>query len=276
MQWTMINGEFHEAAKASLHIQDLSIQRGYGVFDFFKVQDSQPLFLEDHLKRFYHSASFMHIPLDAEELLKEQIFVFIRKNSITSCGIRLTLTGGYSNDGYTLGKPNLIINSIPIQQPTAEAFQKGISLMTFEYNRQFPSVKTIDYMMAVWLQKRTRQEKADDVLYYKNDSFTECPRSNFFLVIKDGVVITPSDGILSGITRKKILELAKGLFDVQTRMITREDIHNAKEAFITSTTKIILPVNRIDKKIFHTPGEVTTKIHGLIMKLQQEAVHASA
>jgi len=271
----MINGKFYEASKASLHIQDLSIHRGYGVFDFFKIYRSQPLFLDDHLQRFYHSASAMHLPLVEEQKLKEAIHIFIRKNSMTYGGIRLTLTGGYSGDGYSLSTPNLIITGVLYQQPAPELFEKGISLMTFEYQRQFPAVKTIDYMMAIWLQDRIRDVGADEVLYHYNHSYTECPRSNFFLVNDNGVLMTPSENILPGITRKKILEMAPGSFEVQTRMITSSDIHEAKEAFITSTTKMILPVNRIDAKKFLVPGEVTKKIQHLLQKLHNDSIHAS-
>lgn len=275
IQWTLINGEFFEASKASLHVQDLSIQRGYGVFDFFKIYRSQPLFLDDHLKRFYNSAATMHLPLIEEQKLREQIQTFIVKNSMTSGGIRLTLTGGYSNDGYTFNSPTLIITGFLFQQPSPETFEKGISLMTFEYQRQFPAVKTIDYMMAIWLQKKLKEVQADEVLYFNNNFYTECPRSNFFLVRSDGVVITPSDNILHGITRKKILEMAPGTFDVQTGMITSTDIHDAKEAFITSTTKMVLPVNRIDRKKFNAPGEVTKKIQSVLYRLQHDSIHAS-
>ena len=90
-------------------------------------------------------------------------------------------------------------------------FEKGIELVTWPHQRQLPAVKSIDYVMAIWLQPWMKKNGADDVLYHNNGTVTECPRANFFLVMEDGRLVTPAENILEGVTRKKLLDLEKYL-----------------------------------------------------------------
>lgn len=106
--------------------------------------------------------------------------------------------------------------------------------------------------MAVWLQDKIRESGASDVLYHYNDLITECPRANFFMVNSSNVLITPANYILKGITRQQILEIAAGEMKVEERDIRKEEIFDAKEVFITSTTRHLLPVKSIDGKIIGT------------------------
>ena len=91
------------------------------------------------------------IQLSREEL-KDIIYQLIQKNQLPDGGIRLTLTGGYSTDGYEIASPNLIISQHPLQKPSKELFQQGLKLITYPFQRQLAHVKTIDYLMAIWLQ----------------------------------------------------------------------------------------------------------------------------
>ena len=116
-----------------------------------------------------------------------------------------------------------------------------------EYQRQLPHVKTTDYIMAVWLQPWMKENNADDILYHNNGLITECPRSNFFMITKENILVTPKEKILHGITRKKIITIAKKLgIEIQERDIQLNEITEIKEAFITSSTKRMLPICKID------------------------------
>ena len=266
--FTLINGEFFNKATASVLITDLSIQRGYGIFDFFKTINKRPIFLEDHLDRFFFSVSEMNLKSDLKrDHLKKFINQLIEKNNILNSGVRITLTGGYSEDGYSIAKPNLIISQSPFESNKSD-FNKGIKLMTHEHQRQLPHVKTIDYLYAIYLQRLIKEKKADDVLYHNQSEITECPRANFFVITQNNEVITPAKNILRGITRKKILNFSQ-LVNIREGLITIKDIENAKEAFVTSTTKNVLPVLKIDNKLIGNgkPGEITTKISGKLMEL---------
>jgi branched-chain amino acid aminotransferase len=248
-KFTIVNQEFLPAETASVLITDLAIQRGYGIFDFFKTIDGRPIFLEDHLDRFYNSAAAMRLPVDLNrEELKTLLLQLIEKNSIADSGIRITLTGGYSPDGYAIAKPNMIITQTEMVL-SKQISLDGISLITHQYQRQLSHAKTLDYLMAVWLQPIIKEKGADDVLYHNNGIVSECPRANFFIIDQSGHIVTTRDNLLKGIIRKHVLEIADGLNLLQHRDITLDDLKNCKEAFITSSTKNILPVTKIDGRV---------------------------
>ena len=250
-KWVFLNNDFVKEEKSFLHFRDLSFQRGYGIFDFFRLVGNKPLFLTHHLDRFFFSASEMHllVPFDRAQL-KAIISNLIEKNNLPESGIRLSLTGGYSEDGFRLGKSNFLISQHQFAPPTDEQRKAGIKLVSYPYQRQLPQVKTIDYLMAIWLQPLRIDNKADDILYYQNGMVSECPRSNFFLVTSDGKIATPSENVLKGITRNKLLEIASKHYHVEERRVSIDEIKSAREAFTTSTTKQILPICQIDDIIF--------------------------
>lgn len=249
--WVFFQDHFIEEEKALIHFKDLSFQRGYGAFDFFRLVGNSPLFLDDHLDRFYASASGMHLPVTLErETLKKAIYGLILKNNLPNTGVRLSLSGGYSGDGFNIGTPNLLLSQHTFAPPTDEQVQKGIRLFSYNYQRSLPHIKSIDYLIAVWLQPKRLEAGADDILYIKDGWVSECPRSNFFLITGDNKLVTPAAEALAGVTRKKVIELAKKSFVVEERPVSAEEFKTAKEAFITSTTKQILPVSAIDDTVF--------------------------
>jgi branched-chain amino acid aminotransferase len=266
MKQAFVNDRFLTEELALIHFRDLSIMRGYGIFDFFRLVGNTPLFLDDHLNRFYESAEQMRLPIrEVKQELKDIISKLVNSNNLPDSGVRLTLTGGYSEDGYSISEPNLIISQHTFKPPDKEQRSTGIKLMTFPHQRQLPQVKTIDYLMPIWLQPLIRQGDADDVLYYDKEIVTECPRNNFFIVTEDNQVLTPAMNMLKGITRMKLLHYAAPYFEVKETNISIEDIRNAKEAFVTSTTKGILPVSQVDDKQF-TSGSVTVKLQEIWSK----------
>ncbi|OJW53174.1 MAG: hypothetical protein BGO55_07975 [Sphingobacteriales bacterium 50-39] len=264
-----VNDEFIPASKASLLVGDLAIQRGYGIFDFCKALHHTPIFLDEHLHRFAHSAGRLRLPIRPKKEIALVIHQLINKNNIPHSGIKLTLTGGYSPDGYTLAQPNLVITQTPLHPPTPDTFEKGIRLVTYPHIRQMPDVKTIDYLMAIWLQPYIREKNADDVLYHRDGLMSECPRSNFFIVTKDDTVVTPDENILKGVIRGKVLELAQQIGTIEERSVSLEDVRNAREAFITSTTKHIIPVLQIDGRPVGDgfPGAVSRHLRTQLDKL---------
>ncbi len=270
-QWAFLNNDFVRDQHAVLHYRDLAFQRGYGVFDFLKVRNGQPVFFEDHIDRFFYSSGQLHLNIShTREELDLIVRELIGRNEVNDCGIRFSLTGGYSEDGYLPAKPNLVISVHQFNLPATGAFQKGIRLMSHAYQRQLPHIKTIDYLMAVMLQPRLKEMQADDILYHHKGSITECPRANFFIVTADNVLVTPSHNILKGITRKKILKAASSFMEVEERLLQMDELKSAREAFITSTTKMVLPVDRVDDISFGAERVVASKLNDHLMKLQGE------
>ena len=119
---------------------------------------------------------------------------------------------------------------------------KGLYLITEEYVRELPTAKSINYLMGVYLQQKVKDAGADDVLYVKNGFISELPRSNVFIVSKENELITPDSNVLHGVTRKHILQLASKVLTVKEQPVQLDELLNANEVFVSSTTKRLLPV----------------------------------
>ncbi len=271
--YTYLQNKIVPAEKAFLHVRDLSIQRGYGVFDFFKIKDGHPFFLNDYLERFYNSAKIMHLTVPhSHEELESIIYQLIQKNNIEESGIKIILTGGYSEDGYQPAEPNLILTQHPLTLPAKEQIEKGVKIIAHDYVRDLPAAKTINYSMGIWLINQVKIQQAYDVLYYQNNIVSEFPRCNFFIVKKDNTVVTPVDRVLHGITRKNILKLAAHRYKAEEGIITLDDIREAKEAFLTSTTKRIVPIVQINNTLINDgkPGAVSLSLLEDLITLEQD------
>jgi len=254
-----VNDSLIPSDEANLNVSDLAIQRGYGIFDFFKTIDGKPVSLEDHLDRLYRSAVLMRLEFkQSRDEVMGKIIRLIENNNLKDSGIKMILTGGFSPDGFNIAEPNLIISQQAFEIPRTMS-EKGISILTHEYQRQFSNAKTLDYLQAIWLQPILKEKKADDVLYYSNGLIRECPRANIFIVTKDQKVLTPESGMLKGVTRKHVLEIAGARYVTEARDVSLEELRNAGEVFITSTTKNILPVVQVDGYVIGdgNPGEVS-------------------
>ena len=275
MKFFAVNGEVTPVDKAQLHVSDLAFLRGYGLFDFFRVKGGVPLFLEDYLTRFYRSAELLglDVPLSKADL-EALIMKLLEANGEPDANVRLLLTGGYSDDGFTPAEPNLVVLQHERKDYDSKLFEQGAKLITHEYVRDLPEVKSINYATAVRLIPAMKRADAIEVLYHSNGRVAETSRANVFIVNEAGTLVTPAEGILAGITRRRILELAE--IEVETRAMTLEEVRSAREVFITSTTKGAMPIVEIDgQKIGDgKPGEVTKRLGERFEQRIEAYVHA--
>lgn len=265
------DGNIIPTASATIHPMDLGLIRGFGIFDFFRTSGYTPLFLEHYLDRFIASAETTHLPLSySRDELRKIIRDLIKKNDLADGGIRMVLTGGISENHFSPAEGKLFIFAEALSLPSEEKYQQGIKLLTLEYVRPIADIKTTNYTLPVWHSVNWRRLGAEDVLYHWNGMVSESSRSNFYIV-KNGTIHTPDQHILMGVTRKKILELAG---NAVIRPITLEEVWEADEAFISSTTKVLLPVTQLDERKIGNgkPGPVTLGILEKFRKLEKETV----
>jgi len=260
MEYQIINGEVLSQEDAKIPTNDLGMLRGYAIFDYFRVLEGKPVFCDDHLSRLFHSLDVMDLELTySMEELKEMIAELIAKNEASEAGFRILVTGGFAEDGYTPKSPNLfmMMHALPRYDPTVS--EKGSKLLTSQFQRVMPSVKTTIYVQSIHFAKKMKKEGAIEVLYHWDGNITECSRSNIFFVDKDDTIITPKHGVLKGITRKHTLEIAKGKYKVEMRPVHMDEIPSMKEIFITSTTKAVMPIVQIDDMVIGDgkPGPVS-------------------
>lgn len=262
--WAFINHQFVKIEQAVLPVSDLAIQRGYGVFDFFRTVGNVPLFIDHHLDRLQHSASVLRLQLPyGKNELKKIVHELISKNDLSSSGIRITVTGGNAIDTYTPTTPNIIITQSILTMDEVFDASKGLHVITEEYVRELPTVKSINYLMGVYLQQKVNEAGANDVLYVKNGIISELVRSNVFVVTADNKLITANEHVLYGITRKHILQLAAEVMEVNEQAVSLNDVLSAKEVFVSSTTKRLMPVFSVDGKLIGEgkAGVITTQLY---------------
>ncbi|MEJ7644597.1 MAG: aminotransferase class IV [Chryseolinea sp.] len=272
--WSFVVDKFVTEEAAFLNISDLALQRGYGIFDFFKVKGQHAFFIEDHLDRFFNSARIMKLAMPhSRNELRSIIATLTEKNALGQSGIKMILTGGYSEDGYTPARPNLLLTQHSLTLTSTDQIAEGVSIITYPYSREFPEAKTINYSMGIWILDHLKIAGAADVLYFQGETVSEFPRCNIFIVTHDDVILTPGDRILNGITRKNIIKLgAANQYVIREANVTRNEVYEAKEVFLTSTTKRIVPVKSVDGRIIGAgmAGTITQRLFKDLLFLEEQ------
>ena len=242
-----INGKIIVQEKASLGVMDLAVLRGYGIFDYFLFKYGRPLLEEQYLERFYNSAQKMGLePTLNRQELSRHLRELIAANGEDKGAVRLVLTGGYAPDGYTPGDPNLIVLQHAYPNYPESYFTQGVGLISHNFQREWPEVKTINYLTGIKLLPEIRKAGALEVLYHHNGELRESVRSNVFILNDKEELITPDSDILFGITRDSIFQAAEGLLPITLRKVSMEEVHSAREVFLTGSNKSAMPVVRID------------------------------
>jgi branched-subunit amino acid aminotransferase/4-amino-4-deoxychorismate lyase len=259
MEHCYINGTIKPYKECHLHISDLLIQRGYGVFDFFRVREGEIPWLEDYTDRLFNSIRYAGIesPVTRHEFL-EAIDNLKQLNQSENSAFKVLVTGGYSEDlGTVSGHPNMLILHTSWSPLPAKTRQQGVALISDEFIRPNPEIKTMYYFNSLRLRRKMTEYGAADVLYHQ-DLVTETSRASIFCV-RDGKIFTPAKNILEGITRKQVM---RQFPEIEARDIRFDDFLQMDEVFITSTTRDITPVVSIDGKTIgnQTPGPVTREL----------------
>jgi len=269
--WWYINGQWVHPDNATISINDVGVLRGYSVFESLRTYDRRPFHLDQHMTRLFRSARLidMDIPWSAQ-YIAEIVRDVIARNTYQHAAIRLLVTGGESEDGILpSGIPTLAVLITPLKERDMEQFAKGCKLITTRLQRNAPEAKTANYIAAVRALKEAVRRGATDALFVnERDHVLEATRSNFF-IFRGNTLVTPNRGILLGITRNVVLELARGKFPIEERPILLDELALADEAFITSSSKEITPVIQIDDRIIGDgkPGQRTYQLEQLFIEM---------
>jgi branched-chain amino acid aminotransferase len=262
--WWYIGGQWVHPDKATISINDMAVLRGYSVFESLRTYNFRPFHLDEHLERLYRSAIMidMEIPWSSKQVA-DIVREIIARNTYQNASIRLLVTGGESEDGILpSSNPLLVVMITPLGERDMEQFSRGSKLITTKLQRISPEAKTANYIAAVRaLKEASRRNAADALFVNEREHVLEATRSNFF-IFRGDTLVTPRRGILIGITRNIVLELAQSLYGVEERPILLEELALADEAFITSSAKEITPVVQIDDLIIGNgkPGPRTYQL----------------
>lgn len=249
--WWYIGGQWVHPDEATISINDMAVLRGYSVFESLRTYNFRPFHLDEHLERLYRSAIMidMEVPWSSKQIA-DIVREIITRNTYQNASIRLLVTGGESEDGILpSGNPLLVVMITPLGERDMERFARGSKLITTKLQRISPEAKTANYIAAVRaLKEASRRNAADALFVNEREHVLEATRSNFF-IFRGDTLVTPRRGILIGITRNIVLELAQSLYVVEERPILFEELALADEAFITSSAKEITPVVQVDDLI---------------------------
>ena len=256
------NGELLRYEDATLHISDLAFQRGYGVFDFFRSREGSIPWFEDYIERLFKSMNLAGIEADMDrETFRSIIRTLQERNNLENGAFKVIVTGGYSDNLESVSGPaNVLIMNIPWIRPSRETYEKGVNLISENFVRPNPEIKTLYYLNTLRLQKKLKEYHAVDVAFH-TDSISEASRANLFFV-KKGKIQTPSSNILNGITRKQVLALSP---DISIADIPAKSLFDFDEMFMTSTSRDITPVVQVDGKAIGKgiPGPVTRDLQAI-------------
>lgn len=259
-----VNGAFTPASQAAIGLNDLGLVRGYGVFEVLRTYGECPFGLRAHLDRLAYSAAQIELALPAPLPEIEAIVMeTLARNAARDVTIRIIVTGGASSS-FLMPEdhPTLLVMLAPVKPYAAQMYADGAALITVDAARFMPTVKSLNYIPAIIGQRKARAAGAIEALYCDAAGvITECTTSNFF-IFKGDQLITPAQDVLPGVTRAAALEVAGDLFAIVTRPIQRDELAEADEAFITSTTKEIMPIVRVDAQSIGAgrPGARTQRL----------------
>ena len=232
-----------------------------GAFESIRSYDGKIFCLDEHVKRLYDSCRSLSIKIDSSPLkIKNMVKDVLTKSKIKNAYIRISAQSD--------GKIDVIVKEF---KPYPENyFKNGVKVMTVPEARNIhtaldPKIKSSDFLNGILAKISTQKDDIFEAIILNSDGFVaECTVSNIFMV-KDKKLFTPApySGILEGVTRKVVLDLAKksGIKTQQT-IFTRHDLYNADEVFLTNTSVEIMPVVEIDKRAISgaRPGEITKKL----------------
>jgi len=243
-----LDGQYLPAEQAMIPVDDLAVVRGIGVFDLLRTYGGKPMFLKEHVSRLFASARQINLDLPwSHEQVCQIALETLRRNEVDEANIRMIATGGSSADFITpQGRPRLLVLVTPLPKLPRWWYEKGIKVITMRTERRIPGAKSIDYIPAAMALHQAQASNAIEALYVdRNDFALEGTTSNLFAVIDDRLV-TPGQGILSGITRQAVLDLARELLPIDIRDLPLAELLTAREVFLTGTNKGLVPVVQVD------------------------------
>ncbi len=269
-----IDGKYYDEGEARISVFDHGLLYGDGIFEGIRAYNGRVFQLKEHIQRLFYSAKaiLLQVPLSPEEMSRAVIET-CRANEVRDGYIRLVVTRGAGTLGLNPNRcknPAVIIIAGKIQLYPAELYQKGMEIVTVPTVRNLhsalnPAIKSLNYLNNILAKIEANNAGCEEAILLNAEGFvSECTGDNVFIV-KAGHLFTPplSAGALYGITRRVVLDLAVELgLQVGEPNLTRYDLFNADECFLTGTGAELVPVVKIDGRVIGTgkPGPVTSRL----------------
>jgi branched-chain amino acid aminotransferase len=269
-----IDGKYYNERDAKISVLDHGLLYGDGVFEGIRAYHGRVFKLKEHIDRLFCSAKaiLLEIPMSHAQIVRAVIET-CRENKIRNGYIRLIVTRGAGTLGLnprSCKRPSVIVIAGSIQLYPPAFYQRGMDVVTVPTTRNLhsalnPAIKSLNYLNNILAKIEANNAGVEEAVMLNAEGFVaECTGDNLFIV-KNGELFTPplSAGALYGITRQTVIELAvEAGLKVTEPNLTRYDLFNADECFLTGTGAEIVPVVKIDGRVIGTgkPGTFTRKL----------------
>ena len=269
-----IDGKYYDQRNARISVFDHGLLYGDGIFEGIRAYNGRVFKLKEHIDRLFYSAKSILLTLPmAHADIMAAIVETCRRNRLRDGYIRQVVTRGPGTLGLNPNRcknPSVIIIAGKIQLYSEELYQRGMDIITVPTTRNLhsalnPAIKSLNYLNNILAKIEANNAGCEEAIMLNAEGFVaECTGDNIFIV-KEGHLLTPplSAGALYGITRRVVMELAaeSGL-KVSEPNLTRYDLFNADECFLTGTGAEVVPVVKIDGRVIGTgkPGPATKNL----------------
>ena len=269
-----IDGKFYDEANAKISVFDHGLLYGDGIFEGIRAYNGRVFKLKEHIDRLFCSAKaiLLTIPMTHAEVSKAVVDT-CRENNIRDGYVRLVITRGVGTLGLNPNKCKLasvIVIAGTIQLYPEEMYQNGMAIVTVPTVRNLhsavnPAIKSLNYLNNILAKIEANNAGVEEAIMLNSEGYVaECTGDNIF-ILKDGKMFTPplSAGALYGITRATVIDLARRQgIEVTEPNLTRYDIFNSDECFLTGTAAEIIPVTKVDGRIIgdSKPGAKTNEL----------------
>ncbi len=271
-----LDGKWYPKSEAKISVFDHGLLYGDGVFEGIRSYGCLVFKLKEHLGRLYESAHtlMLKIPMTPKEMTAV-IIKTLQRNKLRDAYIRVVVTRGVGDlglDPQKCKRATLFVIADKIVLYPERLYQEGLDIITVPTVRNLPeavnpALKSLNYLNNILAKiEATRSGCMEAVMLNHQGYVAECTGDNIFM-IKNSMLLTPPAyvGVLRGITRAAILDIArKNKIPAEERILTRHDLFNADEVFLTGTAAEVIPVVKIDGRTIGEgkPGSQT----GFFMK----------
>jgi branched-chain amino acid aminotransferase len=271
-----INGQLFDKHDAKISVYDHGLLYGDGVFEGIRVYAGKVFKHAQHIDRLFESAKAiaLTIPLTHEQVIAA-VEATVKANNKVDGYIRLIVTRGPGSLGLDPRKcePNVIVIVDDISLYPRELYENGMDIITSSYIRNHPNalsprIKSLNYLNNILAKiEAIRANCLEAIMLNHNGEVAECTGDNLFLV-KNGVLKTPpaEAGILEGVTRNFVIELAKkAAVPFAEATLTRHDVYVADEIFLTGTAAEVIAVTKVDGRVIGSgkQGPITRQLREL-------------
>ena len=269
-----IDGTFRDEADAKISVFDHGLLYGDGVFEGIRAYHGRVFKLKEHIDRLFFSAKaiLLDLPMSHEALMQATV-ESCRINGLTDGYIRLVVTRGVGTLGLNPNRcknPSVIIIADKIQVYPKELYDRGMDIVTVPTVRNLhsavnPAIKSLNYLNNILAKIEANNAGVEEAVMLNSEGYVAEGTADNIFVVRKGALYTPplSAGALYGITRQTVIELAEAAgWKVTEPNLTRYDLFNADECFLTGTGAELIPVVKIDGRVIGSgqPGPITRKL----------------